>query len=55
MSLSPVDCMRLVGEMDEDQVAQLLAVLAPKARAIFLEDLAMEDSTLATCAVDAVW
>ena len=54
MSLSTPDRMRLVGEMDEDQVAELLSVLAPRPRAIFLEDLALEDSTLATCAVDAV-
>jgi len=54
MSLNPTDRMRLVREMDDDQVAELLTVLAPRPRALLLEDLALEDSTLATCVVNAV-
>ena len=55
MSLNEADRYYLVGHMDEHTVAELLAVMQQQSRTEFLEAITAKDSSLATCAVEALW
>ena len=54
-SLSSGDKMRLAGCMEDFEVADLVCGMTEKARTLFLEDLHLEDPTLAECVKGAVW
>lgn len=55
MSLSQGDRLHLVTQMEEHQVAALLPFLSDQERLEFRQSLASADSTLATCALEAMW